>query len=363
MICDQESRVLRQNATNGTAPKARSSGSPARACPQAVWHLSYSAPLPAMQIHIPHLSLTFGAGQFVWRSRDGYKYHPTIFFGLVLSSLLTATVAFTPSYSEATQCGPFNVTWGGLNVTTGSPWVLLILPFDTQPVIVDLPDSSYNNATKIGNYMLDNLPLRGGIQFIVSMDDGNGTLFAHAILFRGSYDPSGLFLPTGRATGGISLIKTVGNSSDASCLTENALSTSSFFTLDPTIPFQCSPQTISWDSTRYQEPPTIRVLIPGGQYVGLDSSSLRTTAQLSWDVYIREGTQFVLLVEPALNQNISRVNNTRTSPLITVTGKSSEGDTCLNANSPSSTLILSSATATATPTSITALPGGTNPVP
>ena len=43
-------------------------------------------------------------------------------------------------------------------------------------------------------------------------------------------------------TGGASLIQTVGSSSDTSCLTADISSMSSFFTLNPAIPSQCSPQ-------------------------------------------------------------------------------------------------------------------------
>jgi hypothetical protein len=101
----------------------------------------------------------------------------------MLLSLLAPTVAFTPSYSAATQCGPFTVTWGGPDVTTGPPYVLLILPFDTHPTILKLPNSTYDTTTKIGNYTLDKLPLKSGSQFVVSLEDGIGALFSRPIYF------------------------------------------------------------------------------------------------------------------------------------------------------------------------------------
>jgi hypothetical protein len=150
------------------------------------------------------------------------------------------------------------------------------------------------------------------------------------------------------------LIQTVGDSSDTSCLTADASSTSSFFTLDPAVPPQCSSQTVSWNSTRYQEPPDIRGFIPGGQAFGLDRPTSNSTAQQSWAVHIQEGTQMVLLVQPsASNQIPSGESDPRTSPLITITGKSSQGDACLDANSPSSTV------ASASTASSTMFPGAT----
>ena len=159
------------------------------------------------------------------------------------------------------------------------------------------------------------------------------------------------FLPTGRATGGVSSVQTVASSSDASCLSVNVSSTSSFFTLNPAIPSQCSSQTVSWNTTRYREPPSVRGFIPGGQAFGLDRPTSNSTTQQAWDVHVREGTQIVFLVQPAAsNQNTSGESNARTSPLITVIGKSSTGDACLDANSPSSTssTILLAATASQT---------------
>ena len=71
---------------------------------------------------------------------------------------------------------PIYLHLGAPNVTTGPPLVLLVLPFDAPPVIISLPDSSYNAATKTGKYTLDTLPLKSRFQFVVSMDDGYGTL-------------------------------------------------------------------------------------------------------------------------------------------------------------------------------------------
>jgi hypothetical protein len=150
----------------------------------------------------------------------------------------------------------------------------------------------------------------------------------------------------------------VGDSSDSSCVTPDASSTSSFFTLDPTIPSQCSPQTVSWNATRYQEPPDIRAFIPGGHNFGFTRPTSDNTIQQTWEVNIPEGTQMVLLVRPALSTKAFwRDRNARTSPLITITATitatSSQGDMCLNVNPPGSGAMSSSTADTSTP-SITA---------
>ena len=145
------------------------------------------------------------------------------------------------------------------------------------------------------------------------------------------------------------MIQTVGDLSNASCLTTNTPSTSSFFALNPAVPSQCSPQIILWNSTRYQEPPDIRGFIPGGQAFTLDPISSNTTQQ-SWVVNIRAETQTVLLVQPAdPNPNTTWIRDGRMSSLLTVTGESGEGDGCLN-NTPSSTVTLVSPTAASTMT-------------
>ena len=103
---------------------------------------------------------------------------------VLLSGLVSrTTIAFSPSYDVPTQCSPFTVTWGAPNVTTGPPFVLLVLPFNAPPAIVSLPDSSYNAGTKTGKYTLDKLPLKSRFQFVVSMDDGYGTLCWYPIPF------------------------------------------------------------------------------------------------------------------------------------------------------------------------------------
>ena len=143
--------------------------------------------------HLTHLSSISDTGQFVCGSRNGCKCYPTLPFSLVFFSLLATTVTFTPSYSAATQCGPFTVTWGGLDLTTSPAFTLLILSFDAQPAIMQIPDSTYDNTANTGNYTLEPLPLKSGTKFVVYTDDGYSALFSCPRLFRALTPPSGLF--------------------------------------------------------------------------------------------------------------------------------------------------------------------------
>jgi hypothetical protein len=277
---------------------------------------------------------------------------------LALFPILAAT-GFTPLYSPPTQCGPFTVNWGGSNITTGPPFILLVLPLDAPPTIIRIPDSAFDPTTNTGKYTLDKFPLKSAAQFVLTMDDSNGLFVSYLIPFRTLIQPSRPPLPTGRATGGVSLIQTVGDSSDATCLTAEVSPLSSFFALNPATPSQCASQNVSWNSTRYREPPDIRGFIPGGQAFTLDRPPSNSTTQQDWDVHVREGTQFLFLVQPApSSQNASVNTNARTSPLITVTGKGSRGDSCFNTGSPSSTIVSSVAISSVT-ASISTISGAT----
>ena len=156
----------------------------------------------------------------------------------------------------------------------------------------------------------------------------------YIIPLRALTRPSPPPLPTGSTTGSVSFIQTVGGSSDASCLTSEVSPMSSFFTLSPLKPSQCSDQVISWNSTRYQEPPVILGFVLGGPAITLVRPSTNSATYAQWEVNIREGTPFLYLVQPPISSEDSTGNNdARTSPLITVTGKGSRGDSCLNTRS------------------------------
>ena len=144
-----------------------------------------------MELHVPSLSPIRNAIQLACGSGGRHKCHFKLSISLVLFSLPIATLALTPRYSAATQCGPFTVswTWGESNGTTKPPFHVIILPFDAHPTIIKLPGFSYDVNTKAGNFTLDELRLQSGTQYIVSMGDGYGVLFSGPRHFRGLTRP------------------------------------------------------------------------------------------------------------------------------------------------------------------------------
>ena len=136
---------------------------------------------------------------------------------------------------------------------------------------------------------------------------------------------------------------------------------SSFFSLDPPIPSTCSPQVVRWNETRYQEPPNVRVLVPGTQALKLDfSTSGSFKVNKTWDVNVQSGTQVVFFVE----SSIGRVADSRTSrPFMVTTSPSRIGNDCLGELEPKSTVILSTDTSMSTiTTAITGLPESSHKV-
>jgi len=137
-----------------------------------------------MKSCVPHLLSLLQAGQSAYGYRDKWKYHYALSVGLILFSLPAATIAFDSSYSEATECGPFNATWTFSDTISAPPFFLLILPFGAHPTIIELPDSSYNVATKTGCFTIDKLTMKRGTEFIISMLYGDGAPFSGPIQFK-----------------------------------------------------------------------------------------------------------------------------------------------------------------------------------
>lgn len=283
-----------------------------------------------MRRYVPPLSAIADTRHVVWRYRDRYKAYCILFLGLLFLSLPlpAATVAITTSYSVPTQCGPFTITWVG----QWPSFELLILPFDAEPIWIAAPGQgfSYNIRTNTSSYTLDMLRLKSGTQFLATMDFGYGALFR---LSSDTFQPecSHYLLATipqiGKPFGPIPLIQIVGESSDSSCLTPDISPTSSFFTFDPPVPLECNHQIAAWNTTRYSEPPGIRGFIPGGETFRLTSETSLSATRHFWEVNLREGTQFILLIQ-SMTPN-QRDGNSRTSALMTVTGKSNDIQNCL----------------------------------
>ena len=86
---------------------------------------------------------------------------------IIFFSLPAITVALTVSYSTPSQCGPFNVTWDH----PSDFYKFYILPLNGQPEIVD--DQVHDKSeVQAHEYLVDQLKLKTGTQFVVSLGDG-----------------------------------------------------------------------------------------------------------------------------------------------------------------------------------------------
>ena len=293
-------------------------------------------------------------GHVIWKSS-----HALFLSLIILFSLPATTFAFNVSYSAPTQCGPFQIIWDD-SVSSSS---LFILPFNDHPVNVDSLSVVHDTQTKTYNYTLNKLPLKTGAQFIVAMDYSFGALLLSPPNTR--YQSAHILLAhvllIDATTVGVyvSLIQTVGDSSDSSCVSTDSASMSSFFSLNPPVPSACSTQTVSWNAARYQVPPNIRVFIPGGQAFNVDRPTSNARTFTTWIVSIRERTQAVLLAQPF---NVTQADiDSRTSPLLTITpGSDGHGEDCLSSREFRSTVTLSSTTATPASTITAAITEPTN---
>jgi len=134
-------------------------------------------------------------GYFVWNIKNRCKWSYTLSFSLVLLSP-AVTMAFSPHYSEAVQCGAFVITWKGpiphFNVLIlpfdASP--LTFMPWESDPVLALFSDTglSHDDTTDTWKYRVDKLPLKRGAQFIVSLDYGySALLFSRLLQFRSAH--------------------------------------------------------------------------------------------------------------------------------------------------------------------------------
>ena len=273
---------------------------------------------------------------------------------MIFFSLPAITVAVNISYTTTpAQCGPFHFSIA----LDGAIWdsYLNILPLDDLPVGGDV-NIVNDNQTKTVNLTLNKLPLKTGTQFVVVLEyqSQSCTLFSSPLQVTNpecSHDAILLaYVLLIVVNGGIfvSPIQTVGDSSDSSCVSTNPSLISSFFSLHPPVPSTCLTQSVTWNETRYQEPPKILVLIPGGQAMKLGQQD-KTLKYESWHVSVRTGTQMIVFVESPTRLT----TDSRTSPLITVTA--GQIDDCLPyLGELKSTAILSTVAA-----STTALPVST----
>ncbi|KXN83142.1 hypothetical protein AN958_01813 [Leucoagaricus sp. SymC.cos] len=142
---------------------------------------------------------------------------------------------------------------------------------------------------------------------------------------------------TGFGTGGTSVAAQVGSSSGSSCFdpTKN-VSPDFVFSIEPANQIvQCQPMRIWWDPTQVQGMPNFLGVIPGGQSFAIPQGQITQVAEqgtgFTWIPNVRGGTTLMLI------GGDNRGNGTAGSVLFVVSSGINNNQTCLDANSPSST--------------------------
>ncbi|RDX47765.1 hypothetical protein OH76DRAFT_712831 [Lentinus brumalis] len=228
-----------------------------------------------------------------------------------LLQVCAANFTFT-SYSDATQCDDFQVSWTG-----GSPpFRLTILPSYTPQTSVDIPDNSFSNNK--GTFTRK-MPLKAGNQTVLIMSDS-----------------------TGFATGGVSPLITVGDSkTGAACDTSPKVDFT--FIADGALR-QCE-QYVFQDYGQATQPIQITGVIPGGSTFVLNPPN--GSKSFTWLVDVAAGTELLFFMTDSLGRQGG------TTSLATV--EHSEDSSCVGTSSPASTsnppsLVATSTTSTSTQT-------------
>ncbi|KAF8971399.1 hypothetical protein BDZ97DRAFT_1753221 [Flammula alnicola] len=219
--------------------------------------------------------------------------------------------AFTFSFgSTPSQCDNLPLTWTGGT----PPFQLLIVPIFGTPRNVSIPSSAFSNGQ--GSYPLQ-IPLPKGQQMVLTMSDA-----------------------TGFNAGGTSNVLTVQASQGGSCNTTDPGVAFSFQLNDALQ--QCRPFTFSgYIASGATQPVTVAAIIPGGNVLTLFPPV--GSDNFLWDAAVARGTSMIFMMtdaqgRPGGSSDVRIVN-------------SSDDNTCLVSNSPSSTANPPSPATTASPSS------------
>ena len=214
------------------------------------------------------------------------------------------------SYSSIQQCGPFNISFSGGKTPPALPLTLTVIPFNSTPLALTIPQSAWDNSTASGSYTVF-LPLREGVSFIASLDDALGNSAALA-----------------------SDAIQIGSSNDTSCIsTATNATTPPIFRLLNTTVSQCSPFSVTRNTSSPDYSISVRVFIPMGLSSWLQSTSFYSSRGVDTYTFIMSvarGFQVALLF-------VDGQGNRQVSELLPVAGDESTPTKCLEATSTATT--------------------------
>jgi len=208
---------------------------------------------------------------------------------LVFGSQVVLSANFTFHFDPVHQCEPvsINFTHTGAIPPGSLPLTLTILPFNSIPIVIPIPNVASNTT---GVYVTF-LPLPANTSFIASLDNAAGHSVAPVSNVIEVLDS-----PTGNHT----------------CLSNTP---ELFYSFDDTIS-QCEPFNVTFNSSEITRTPSVRAFIPQGPAFRLKQVANDTDGVASYQVAFMRGFNVLLLLDDGSNHQ-------QTSPLITVAGDSS----------------------------------------
>ncbi|ESK95785.1 hypothetical protein Moror_12397 [Moniliophthora roreri MCA 2997] len=196
---------------------------------------------------------------------------------------------FRLGFAQVDQCQPFAINFRGDGKFNSTPTRLTVLPFDSVPVEIPVPESTANSTGLNLNFV----PFASQTTFIASLDDDRN-----------------------RSTTLVSDVIKVEPSQNNSCLSPSRQSTSPF-TIEGGQVSQCEDFTVAYTTPNA---PSIRLFSPNGFSFPLRMTS-NSNGKATYTMTAFRGIQVLLLFDDG---NGAR----RTSPLLSVFGSSSSSTQC-----------------------------------
>lgn len=175
------------------------------------------------------------------------------------------------TFSSVKQCGSFDIRFAGGKPPVSLPLTLTVVPFNSTPVSIMIPNFTWNSSTASGAAVTF-LPFPVDTQFVASLDDLYGF-----------------------PTGDVSDIIRIQSSDDTSCLPSNATTPPLRYNVkDEKEMSQCAPFDVTFDPTVVDVPPIVRGFVPKGDSFFMNRTAV-TLGDATYTLSAPSGSSVVLL--------------------------------------------------------------------
>jgi len=220
----------------------------------------------------------------------------------------TAQVVFSGAFnfSDVQECQPFTISFQKDLDATTLPTTLSILPFNSRPLYIDIPNAS----TNLTGVFVTFLPLPAGSTFITSLDSASGESLAKVSdVIR--------VLPASNGT--------------TDCLSSiNSTKIRNLFKIEGE-PSQCQELTVHYNTSVVSSAPPVRLYNPKGKSFFLNQTSDNpSNGTAKYIVNFQRGKEVVFMIG---NEDADR----EVSSLLTVGGDTSSSSDCIAKDSGSGT--------------------------